>query len=248
MRNLLDSSKIPTLFLHNDLRLKRYTAQATPIARLIATDVGRPITDIAWSLRYDTLAEDVKQVLESLVVKQTEVVAEDGSTYTMRIHPYRTLDGVIDGVVITFMDISAVKREAAKAASSERGHLVDAAMQSWPGIAYVEEVLSRRSIAISAATERLLGYPRSVLESATEDFWTALRQTKPAPRGTARRVVHHHPPAATTPANVSLRHADGQVRRSRERTVALVSVANGHVTHVLHTFRPLRATARAGAS
>ena len=109
MRNLLDSTDIATLFLDNALCVRRFTSQTTKITQLIASDVGRPITDIASDLFYPELAEDVQQVLRTLVRAEKQVAARDGRWFTARILPYRTLENVIDGVVITFVDITVSK-------------------------------------------------------------------------------------------------------------------------------------------
>jgi two-component system CheB/CheR fusion protein len=109
MRNLLDSTDIATLFLDNALCVRRFTSQTTKITQLIAGDVGRPITDIASDLFYPELAEEVRQVLRTLVRAEKQVAARDGRWFTARILPYRTLENVIDGVVITFVDITVSK-------------------------------------------------------------------------------------------------------------------------------------------
>ncbi|KAB2897352.1 MAG: chemotaxis protein CheB, partial [Kofleriaceae bacterium] len=106
LRNLLDSSKIPTLFLDGALRLKRFTSEATRVANLRPIDVGRVITDITLRIDYRDLARDVADVLETLVFKEVQVSGAGGVRYTMRIHPYRTTDNRIDGVVITFFERS----------------------------------------------------------------------------------------------------------------------------------------------
>ena len=109
MKNLLDSTDIATLFLDNALCVRRFTSQTTKITQLIASDVGRPITDIASDLFYPELAEDVRQVLRTLVRAEKQVAARDGRWFTVRILPYRTLENMIDGVVITFVDITVSK-------------------------------------------------------------------------------------------------------------------------------------------
>lgn len=109
MKNLLNGTDIATVFLDNQLNIKRYTEQAKHVIRLIHSDVGRPIGDLVSRLRYDSLVEDAQEVLRTLVFKEREVRAQDGGWYLMRILPYRTLENVIDGLVITFVDITKFK-------------------------------------------------------------------------------------------------------------------------------------------
>ena len=110
MRNLLDSTNIGTIFLDNDLRIKRFTPEATKVVNLIPADVGRPISDIVSNLRYENLLQDARAVLDTLSFKEAQVQSKDGTWYVMRIMPYRTFDNVIDGVVITFTNIDAMRR------------------------------------------------------------------------------------------------------------------------------------------
>jgi two-component system CheB/CheR fusion protein len=109
MKNLLDSTKIATVFLDNDLRIKRFTSEATRIINLIPGDVGRPIAHVVSNLEQDILAVDAQQVVDSLVSKERPVRTKDGRWYLSRIIPYRTIENVIDGVVITLTDISEQK-------------------------------------------------------------------------------------------------------------------------------------------
>ena len=114
MKNLLNSTDIATLFLDSDLKVRRFTTQATRIIKLIPGDVGRPITDLASELLYPDLPEDAREVIRKLGSIEKPLQARDGSWFTVRIMPYRTLDDRIDGVVITFWDISVAKTLEAK--------------------------------------------------------------------------------------------------------------------------------------
>ncbi len=109
MKNLLNSTDIATLFLDNDLQVRRFTTQATKIIKLIPGDVGRPITDLASDLLYPELVEDAREVLRKLGFAEKPINARDGRWFMVRIMPYRTLDDRIDGVVITFADITVAK-------------------------------------------------------------------------------------------------------------------------------------------
>jgi two-component system CheB/CheR fusion protein len=110
MKNLLNSTELATVFLDNALHIKRYTPQATRIVNLIPGDVGRPLEHIVANLRYESLARDARDVLESLASKEVQVQTTDNRWVVMRIMPYRTLDNVIDGVVITFIDSTALNQ------------------------------------------------------------------------------------------------------------------------------------------
>ena len=109
MHNLLNSTDVATLFLDGKLNIKRYTEPARGLVNLIPTDIGRPLGDLVSSLAYDRLVEDCREVLRTLVIRVAEVQTRDGHWYLMRIMPYRTAENVIDGVVITFLDIDPIK-------------------------------------------------------------------------------------------------------------------------------------------
>jgi chemotaxis methyl-accepting protein methylase len=114
MKNLLNSTDIATLFLDNNLNVRRFTTQATKIIKLIPGDIGRPITDLGSDLLYPELVADARDVLRKLGFAEKSVSTRDGQWFTVRIMPYRTLDDRIDGVVITFADITVAKTLEAK--------------------------------------------------------------------------------------------------------------------------------------
>ena len=108
MNNLLAGTGIGTLFVDRSLRIQRFTPAATQIIHLIQTDVGRPIGDIVSRLTGEVdLVAAVSSVLDTLTTFETEVDTEDDRTFLMRVQPYRTLDNVIEGAVLTFVDVSA---------------------------------------------------------------------------------------------------------------------------------------------
>ena len=110
MRNLLDSTDIATLFLDDALQVRRFTARMEKIFRLRPSDVGRSITDLASDLVYPALGADTREVLRTLVFKETPVETVDGRWFDVRIMPYRTVDNRIEGAVITFVDITTAKK------------------------------------------------------------------------------------------------------------------------------------------
>jgi two-component system CheB/CheR fusion protein len=107
MKNLLDNINIGTIFLDEHLTIRRFTRDATRIYRLVATDVDRPLGDVKSDIEDEDLLAKAQTVLDTLVPWEREVRTASGIWYLVRIQPYRTLDNVIDGVVLTFTDISA---------------------------------------------------------------------------------------------------------------------------------------------
>jgi len=113
MKNLLDSTQIATIFLDFDLCVRRFTPKAVDIIPLSGIDAGRPIRHFATALIDTDLAGDAHEILQNLGMKEKEVRSKGGAVYRMRIRPYRTVNNVIDGVVITFEDITALKEAQA---------------------------------------------------------------------------------------------------------------------------------------
>ncbi|MGA3282416.1 MAG: chemotaxis protein CheB [Smithella sp.] len=109
MNNLLNSTEIVTVFLDNDLHVRRFTPGADKIFKLIPGDVGRPLSDIVNDLLYPRMTEEAREVLRTLVFSERQVTTADGRWFSVRIMPYRTMDDIIGGVVITFSNITAAK-------------------------------------------------------------------------------------------------------------------------------------------
>ena len=120
MNNMLGGTGIGTVFVDHKLRILRYTPTATRMINLIPSDVGRPVGHTVTNLvGYDCLVADMQAVLNTLIPKNVEVQIADGGWFSLRIQPYRTRDHVIEGAVITFMDISEIiqAREALRKAN-----------------------------------------------------------------------------------------------------------------------------------
>jgi two-component system CheB/CheR fusion protein len=111
MNNLLAGTGIATVFVDHALRILRYTPTASTIINLILSDVGRPVSHLVSNLvGYDRLVADTQAVLDTLIPKEANVQTQGGIWYTMRILPYRTRENVIEGAVITFVEITEIKR------------------------------------------------------------------------------------------------------------------------------------------
>jgi PAS domain-containing protein len=109
MKNVLNSTEIAILFLDEHLNVRRYTDRASKIVSVRESDVGRPLSDLTTSLQYPALHDDALETLRTLAFSEKQIQTTDGRWLSVRIMPYRRLDNVIDGVVITFVDITATK-------------------------------------------------------------------------------------------------------------------------------------------
>ncbi len=174
MRNLLNSTNIATLFLDNHMNVKRFTAAVSEIFKLIPSDVGRPIGDIVSNLKYEDLVKDVKETLDTLVFKEMQLQNKDRQWYLMRIMPYRTLDNVIDGAVITFTDITNLK-EMEDSLSESRRLLQDA-------YNYAESILAtiREPLLVLDSEMRIV--------SANQSFYRTFQTT---PEETRNEVLYN---------------------------------------------------------
>jgi two-component system CheB/CheR fusion protein len=120
LQNLMEATDFGTLFVDSGLRIKRFTDRVSDLFRITPADEGRPITDFARQLDYDDLVKDAQSVLANLTPVRREVRGRDDSWYDVRMRPYRTVDNKIDGVVITFIDLSERRRMEEALRDSER--------------------------------------------------------------------------------------------------------------------------------
>lgn len=127
LRNLLDSTNVATLFLDTSLCVKRFTPEAAKLIKLIQKDVGRPVSHFKTSLEDENLAQEAQEVLDTLIPKESEIRSTDGQWYVKRMRPYRAANNVIDGVVVTFIDITERKHSelAAKRAQEFAQDIVE---------------------------------------------------------------------------------------------------------------------------
>ena len=159
LQNLMASTNIATIFLDQELLIKRYTPSALSLFSLIPTDIGRPIFDLQHRLEYDSLVADARQVLDQLIVVEREVRSADNGWYFARLQPYRTTEGEIAGVVLTFVDITGRKKaEEQLRRSEERLRLVIDSVQDYA--IYTLDVEGRVTTWNSGAA-RIKGYSES---------------------------------------------------------------------------------------
>ncbi len=158
MNNLLSGTGIGTVFVDHQLRILRYTPAATRIINLIPGDLGRPVSHLASDLTgYDQLVEDVRAVLDTLTRKQLEVHTKSGEIYSMTILPYRTQENMIEGAVLTFVDVTeaARTREALRKAN-ELLRLAIVVQDAHDAITVQD--LDGRTLAWNPGAERMYGW------------------------------------------------------------------------------------------
>ena len=158
MNNLLAGTGIGTIFVDYQLRIQRFTPTVTQVINLILTDVGRPVSHIVSNLvGYDRLATDVREVLDSLVPKEVEVQTQMVTWYLLRIRPYRTLENVIEGAVITFTDTTEMKRVRKALRESEGMRRLAVVVRDAHDAIAVQD-LEGRILAWNPGAERMYGW------------------------------------------------------------------------------------------
>jgi len=158
MNNLLAGTGIGTIFVDYQLRILRFTPAVTQVINLIRTDVGRPVGHIVSNLvGYDTLVADVRGVLDTLTTKEVEVQTQTGAWYLLRIRPYRTLENVIEGAVISFAEITEMKKAQAALRESEAMRRLAVVVRDSHDAIAVQD-LEGRILAWNPGAERMYGW------------------------------------------------------------------------------------------
>jgi two-component system CheB/CheR fusion protein len=158
MNNLLAGTGIGTIFVDHQLRIQRFTPAVTQVINLILSDVGRPVGHIVSNLAgYDSLVGDVQEVLNTLTPKEVEVQTKAGGWYLLRIRPYRTLENVIEGAVITFTEITEMKEAQAALRESETLRRLAVIVREARDAILVQD-LEGRILAWNPGAERMYGW------------------------------------------------------------------------------------------
>jgi len=188
MNNLLSGTGIATVFVDHQLCILRFTPTASQLINPIASDVGRPVGHIVSNLAgYSSLVADTQTVLDTLVPIEAQVQTIDGAWFVLRIRPYRTLDNVIEGAVITFSDINELKRmEAALEQANRLARLAVVVRDAFDAITVQD--LEGLTLAWNPAAERLYGW-----SEAQALQMNVAERIPPAARLTKVRHVHHDP-------------------------------------------------------
>ncbi len=159
LSNLMASTDIATIFLDRTGRIKRYTPRAIELFNLIPTDVGRPLTDLRHKFTYENWADDAQKTLANLGVIEHEVRTTEGGWFLSRMLPYRTIEDHIDGVVLTFVDITARRNaEESSRASEERFRLLVGGVRDYAIFLFDE---SGTITSWNEGVERVFGYRES---------------------------------------------------------------------------------------
>lgn len=153
INNLLASTEIATIFLDKKLRIKRFTPAISSLFNVIQSDIGRPISDITSNINYENLYRDASHVLDTLEKQEKEIQTGERRWYIVRVLPYRTTENIINGVVITFVDITESKL-------AKKAYRLAAVVQDSNDAITVQD-LEGRITAWNHSAERMYGYSES---------------------------------------------------------------------------------------
>jgi two-component system CheB/CheR fusion protein len=143
LQNLMSATDVATLFLSASLRINRFTPRLADIFSVTAGDEGRPISDFTHRLEYDQLASDARKVLADLALVERTIRSQEGRWYLMRMRPYRTIDDKIEGVVVTFVDVTERQEAEAKWEKQQKLLLAELAHRVKNSLAVVQAIITR---------------------------------------------------------------------------------------------------------
>ncbi len=166
INNLLKSTEVGTLFLDMELRIRMFTANLTKVINLLEQDIGRHISHISHSMKYDDFIKDLNEVLVTLQPKVMEVESQDGQWFYLKINPYRTIENIIDGIVVTLQDLNERKQYEEKL-ERERDLLIRVLENSPMGKTMVDA--GGKIVFANRRAEELLGLDRTQIEGMTYD-------------------------------------------------------------------------------
>lgn len=210
MNNLMAGTNIGTLFLDHQLRIQRYTPATTSVINFIQTDVGRPVGDIVPRFKdYERLVPDTRAVLDTLIPKEEQVQTQEGQWFQMRIQPYRTQENVIEGAVLTFVDISEQKKlQMALAESEEKLRTLFEILPVGVSVLDAEG----RIVYVNPAMEKILDVPRIDLLLREYQMPVLLRPNgtpQPVEESASFRAIKEQRAVETTKTGMAKK--DGQI-------------------------------------
>ena len=187
LQNLITSSDIATVFVDKNLHIKRFTPQAARIFNLIESDINRPLMDITHKLDYESLAEDAAGMLKTLNLIERPVTSSEGRHYLARLRPYRTTDDHIDGVVLTFVDVTALRKAEERLRAGEEQLRIAAETTRDYAILTIDEESCITSWNIGA--QRIFGYdPQYIVGKPFSTIFTPEDRDAGAPEDELRHA------------------------------------------------------------
>lgn len=229
LKNLFDNINTGTLFLDHQLTIRRYTREALKIYPLIASDIGRPLAHIQSNIDSHTLLLELQEVLDTLIPKEREVRTTDDRWYLARSQPYRTLDNVIEGVVLTFTEVTDFRRLSD---AVRRNEAILATAQEIAGLGSWELDLDSGVAHWSDEMFKLFGYPVSYQPMKLDDVLKALSE---ADRARVAAAIQSAAADRTTYDQCyEITRQDGSQRKIRARALPIAD-ASGRITHLVGT-------------
>lgn len=213
LSNLFSGTQVATLFLDRGMHIKRFTPTIRDLLSLISSDIGRPLRDMTLKFADPALLTDAQQVLEKLTPREAEVPTTDGRWYQRRILPYRTRDNVIDGVVITFADITDLK--GAMLLAREHEARLDLAVSALTGGMWEMPINPEApeelpdAMYLSSRLKLLLGFTDEQLPDNPQAW---IERILPADRLAFSDATRRRQSRTGQPVHYRIRHRDGSLR------------------------------------